>query len=200
MTAFSLDAFQRFIKTPDFEAALEYETTPGLENWLMDREQYEASLVEMPTGSPGRINEFVYVIDRMQYMSEYHLRRSSSQSLTALVQLGLVISLVGSSFALAGYAGGIFAWLWYLSAISMVAACIYRMTAAAKNSQAAVIEPLLVRSFAELKPSRAELQLACERLSELSVSRLIRPQRLLDEIDRYNQQDMSIRPSSAHPR
>lgn len=200
MTAFSLDSFQRFIKSPDFEVALEHETTPGLENWLMDREQYEASLLEMPTESPGRVNEIVYVIDRMRYMSEYHLKRSSSQSLTALVQLGLIISLIGSSFALAGYAGGIFAGLWYLSAISMIAACIYRMTTAAKNSQAAVIEPLLVRSFAELNPSLAEIQLACERLNELSVSRVIRPQRILDQIDLYNQRDMSITPSSARPR
>lgn len=195
---FSLDSYDRFVKRPDFEEAISHRTTPDIEDAILESEQYQDTLAQSPIASPMRIDDLVMVFKSLEYMSEYIARRSSSQSITALVQLGLIVSCVGAVFALTGNAGGAFSWIWYISAIVMAIACIYRMTISANKSRVASIEPLLVRAFAPLEPTVDEIRYACDRCHNVAYIKQINPQELIDAIDLYCYSDL-ITPSSTRP-
>ena len=187
---FSLDSFGAFVKESDFERAIEFRTTPGIEESLVRSEYYQEALLKEPVGSPMRIDDFVHVLRSMEYMSEYILRRSSSQSITALVQLGMLVSFISAVFAAAGYAGGIYVWMWYVSVVVMVTLCVYRMAVSSHKNRVASVEPLLVRSFAPLEPTVDEIRMGCERCVGVSYAKRINPQKLVDAIDMYNYGDL----------
>ncbi|PCI08104.1 hypothetical protein COB72_08865, partial [bacterium] len=103
LKAIELKAFRGFVAEPDIDQALAEKTTPDLAAVLDNMIGYERYIQSSEATREDRVNEIRNTIDEFSNMAEMKMESSNSESLSAVVQLGMIVSGVGVAFAFAGY-------------------------------------------------------------------------------------------------
>ncbi len=182
LKSISLNSFQDFIDEPDIDQALLKNTTYGLSSNLNRFDEYEQYILSDEASREDRLADIRNVIDGLSYMAEVQSESSNSESITALVQLGMIISGIGVVFAFAGYAGGIYAYMWYALAVFFVALVAYRMVVTSKRTKFRCIFKLLVLGLKPLNPTLDELEQTVSQMHDHPLRKVVKPRKLFEAL------------------